>query len=287
MNILVLGGTRFVGVHLVKNLLENNNTVTVATRGITKLPSHTNHLVVNRMDYNSMKSIFKDKIYDVVYDSLAYCSNDVKIALDNIKYKRYIMTSSMAVYNLHQNTVESDFQPQDKKLIWCNREDLPYNKAKQSAECAVVQIYSKQEAVLVRFPFIIGKDDYTKRLYSYVSNIVNEIPMNIDNLNSQMSFITSNEAGRFLSFLSASNITGAINGACSGAISLKEIIDYLEKKLNKKAIISKDGEIGAYNGTDSYSANTDKAMSIGFKFENLHNLIYDLLDYYIYKVKSI
>lgn len=287
MNILVLGGTRFAGVHLVKNLLENNNTVTVATRGITKLPCYTNHLVVNRMDYNSMKSVFKDKIYDVVYDSLAYCSNDVKTALDNIKCKRYIMTSSMAVYNLHQNTIESDFQPQGEKLIWCNREDLPYNKAKQSAECAVVQTYSKQEAVLVRFPFIIGKDDYTKRLYSYVSNIVNEIPMNIDNLNNQMSFITSNEAGRFLSFLSTSNIIGAINGACSGTISLKEIIDYLEKKLNKKAIISKDGETGAYNGTDSYSTNTDKAMSIGFKFENLHNLIYDLLDYYIYEVKSI
>ncbi|MGH4123418.1 MAG: NAD-dependent epimerase/dehydratase family protein [Clostridium sp.] len=33
MNILVLGGTRFFGVHLVDNLLKNGHQVTIANRG--------------------------------------------------------------------------------------------------------------------------------------------------------------------------------------------------------------------------------------------------------------
>lgn len=35
MNILVIGGTRFFGIHMVKELLENGHDVTIATRGKT------------------------------------------------------------------------------------------------------------------------------------------------------------------------------------------------------------------------------------------------------------
>ena len=33
MNVLVLGGTRFFGIHMVNVLLENGHDVTIATRG--------------------------------------------------------------------------------------------------------------------------------------------------------------------------------------------------------------------------------------------------------------
>ncbi len=36
MNMLVLGGTRFTGKHLVNDLLKKNHRVTIATRGIAK-----------------------------------------------------------------------------------------------------------------------------------------------------------------------------------------------------------------------------------------------------------
>ena len=36
MNILVVGGTRLIGKHLVLNLLRNEHVVTIATRGKTK-----------------------------------------------------------------------------------------------------------------------------------------------------------------------------------------------------------------------------------------------------------
>ena len=108
--------------------------------------------------------------------------------------------------------------------------------------------------------------------------------MNIDNLDYQMSYIRSDEAGKFIAFLVDKDINGAINGSAEGTISLKEIIDYVEKKSGTKAIISKEGENAPYNGEPEYSINTDRAKAIGFKFSVLQDWIYELLDYYIESV---
>ena len=107
------------------------------------------------------------------------------------------------------------------------------------------------------------------------------IPMNIDNLDYQMSFIRSDEAGKFIAFLVDKDVTGAINGSAEGTISLKEIIDYVEMKTGVKAIIDKNGDNAPYNEEPEYSINTEKAKALGFKFSVLHDWIYELLDYYV------
>ena len=111
------------------------------------------------------------------------------------------------------------------------------------------------------------------------------IPMNIDNLDYQMGYIRSDEAGKFIAFLVDKDVRGAINGSAEGTISIKEIIDYVEKKTGIKAIIDQEGENAPYNGEPEYSINTDKAKALGFKFSVLQEWIYELLDYYIELVK--
>ena len=110
--------------------------------------------------------------------------------------------------------------------------------------------------------------------------------MHIDNLNCQMGFIRSDEAGRFLAFLAdrandEETDIRAINGCSAGTISLKEILDYVEKRTGKKAVIDSTGEAAPYNGEVEYSINTEKAEKLGFQFSNLYDWIYELLDYYI------
>lgn len=61
----------------------------------------------------------------------------------------------------------------------------------------------------------------------------------------------------------------------------EELINYVEKKINKKAILSKAGEAAPYNNESEYSINTDKAYHLGYEFSNLKDWIYELLDYYI------
>lgn len=99
MKILVLGGTRFFGVHLVEALLEDGHEVTIATRGRMTDPfgSRVERVIVERTDGNAMKEAFRNAWFDVVYDNLAYCSMDVKTALDAVQCGRYVMVSSASV----------------------------------------------------------------------------------------------------------------------------------------------------------------------------------------------
>ena len=284
MKVLVLGGTRFFGVHMVNDLIEKGHEVTIATRG--QAPDDFGDSVMrirlDRTDEDSIKAMISDTHYDVIIDKIAYCSNDVRKLMDNADCDKYIYMSSTAVYDpLHPDTKEDNFDGNSGELIWCDRPDFSYDVVKRHAEYALWQKYSDKKFVAVRYPFVIGKDDYTKRLYFYVEHVLKQMPMKIDNLDNQMSFIRSDEAGKFISFLVDKDFTGAVNGSSRGTISVKQILDYLKQETGMSAVLSEDGDPAPYNGMPEYSINTQKAESLGFEFSDINDWIFGLLDYYI------
>ncbi|MBP5493899.1 MAG: NAD-dependent epimerase/dehydratase family protein [Lachnospiraceae bacterium] len=284
MKILVIGGTRFFGIHMVKELLIKGHEVTIATRGLAsdEFGDTVKRIKFERTNEQSVKEALSGTHYDVVIDKIAYCSNDIKYVMDNVDCDKYIYMSSTSVYNpKHINTVETDFDGLSAELIWCDRAAFPYDEIKRQAEYALWQQYPDKKWIAVRYPFAIGKDDYTKRLLFYVEHVIKGIPMHIDNIDYQMSFIRSDEAGKFIAFLAERDVCGAFNGSSDGTISIREIIDYVETKTGTQAIISEDGDAAPYNGEPEYSINTDKAKALGFEFLNLKDWIYELLDYYI------
>ena len=284
MKILVLGGTRFFGVHMVNDLIEKGHEVTIATRGQTPddFGDSVMRIRLDRTDEDSIKAMISDTHYDVIIDKIAYCSNDVRKLLDNADCDKYIYMSSTAVYDpLHPDTKEDDFDGNSGELIWCDRPDFSYDVVKRHAEYALWQKYSDKKFVAVRYPFVIGKDDYTKRLYFYVEHVLKQMPMKVDNLDNQMSFIRSDEAGKFISFLVDKDFTGAVNGCSRGTVSVKTILDYIEKETGFSAVLSEDGDPAPYNGMPEYSINTQKAESLGFEFTDINDWIFGLLDYYI------
>lgn len=289
MKILVIGGTRFFGIHTVNDLLQKGHDVTIATRGKASdtYGDKVKRIILDRTKEDSVREALSGIHFDVVIDKIAYCSNDIKYVMDVIDCDKYIYMSSTSVYNpKHWNTVEDDFDGVGNELIWCDRKAFPYEGIKRQAEYALWQQYSDRKWIAVRYPFAVGKDDYTKRLLFYVEHTMKSMPMNIDNLDYQMGFIRSDEAGEFISFLVDKDVTGAINGASEGTISLKEIIEYVEDKTGTKAIIDSEGEDAPYNGEPEYSICTDKAKQLGFEFSNLKDWIYELLDYYIQLVEE-
>lgn len=288
MKILVIGGTRFFGIHMVKELLEKGHDVTIATRGLTPddFGDKVKRIVFQRTEEQSVKEALSGTHYDVVIDKIAYCSNDVKYVMDAVDCDKYIYMSSTSVYDPKRvNTLETDFDGTSKELIWCDRLAFPYEQIKRQAEYALWQAYPQKNWIAVRYPFAIGKDDYTKRLLFYVEHVIKGIPMKIDNVDCQMGFIRSDEAGKFLAFLVDKDYRGAINGSAEGTISIREILDYVEKKTGAKAVISEDGEEAPYNGEPEYSINVDKAKALGFEFSVLKDWIYELLDYYVEGVR--
>ena len=287
---MIIGGTRFFGIHMVNELLAKGHDITIATRGkaADDYGNKVKRIILERTNEKSMKNALGNRHYDVVIDKIAYCSNDIKYVMEAADCDRYIYMSSTAVYEpLHINTMESDFNGVSKKLVWCNREDFPYEEIKRQAECALWQVYSDRNWTAVRYPFVIGKDDYTKRLLYYVEHTMKSIPMNIDNLDYQLGFIRSDEAGKFMAFLVDKDFGGAVNGSSKGTISIKEMMEYVEEKTGTKAIIDPSGEEAPYNGVTEYSINTEKAEALGFRFSVLQDWIYELLDYYIQSVASL
>lgn len=112
-------------------LLSKGYQVTIATRGLSvdDLGDKVKRIIIERTHPESL-----EKAFDIIFDNLAYASNDVRYLLDIVNCDRYIMTSPAAVYNKHMDTKENEFDPVNKKLVWCNRRDFPYDEGKHQAE---------------------------------------------------------------------------------------------------------------------------------------------------------
>lgn len=59
----------------------------------------------------------------------------------------------------------------------------------------------------------------------------------------------------------------------------RDELSYVEEKTGHNAIPDERGDNAPYNGEPEYCINTDKAEKLGFRFSNLRDWIYELLDY--------
>ncbi len=287
MKILILGGTRFIGKHLVNELLSKKHDVTIATRGISPddFGNDVERIKLDRYSASELKNNLRGKQFDLTYDSLAYSSNDVKKLLDVLECKRYIMTSTASVYdNLHSRISEAEFNPLGHKLIWCNSGDFDYGETKRQAETALFQEYSTLSAVAVRFPLVIGKDDYTERVEAYVRNILDKTAMNITDGNSQIAFVTVEDAAKALSMLSEVKINGCVNIASDNTFSVNDIIEEVKKLGGCKQNYDTQGMDMPFNGFPEFSLNTAKIKgAIDYRFTDIKAYMPKLIDYYIKK----
>ena len=278
MKVLFIGGNRFFGVHAVKSLIEKGYDVTVANRGNNKddFGESIQRIIFDRYDEESIrKNLIQN--YDVVYDNISYAPNDAKKLLDNIKTEKYIFTSSSAVYNNGLDLVEQDFNPYQYPIVYGDRKDFNYNVGKRNAEAVVFQKYHFP-TIAVRFPVVIGADDYTKRLWAYVDCIKNNKPINVTNPDKKISFITSVHAGDFLAFLADKEYSGPINAAEEGIFAFSEIINIIEEMTGEKAIFNSNGENMPYNECGNCTVNTNKAENLGYKFRPITESFYSIID---------
>lgn len=281
MKVLVLGGTRFFGVHTVRELLAGGHEVTVATRGLTPddFGDAVRRIILDRTNPESMRRALHGRHFDAVIDKIGYCSNDIRYAMDAIDCGRYIYMSTTAVYEpKRMDTREEAFDGMQGELVWCDRQEFPYAEVKRHAERALSQVYGDKPWVAVRYPFVVGMDDYTRRLLFYVEHAMKGIPMHIDNIDAPMGYIRSDEAGKFMAFLVDKAFTGAVNGCSAGAVSLREMLDYVERKTGCKALLDVAGDEAPYNGEPAYSINTRRAEELGFRFSDVRDWMFDLLD---------
>ena len=280
--VLVIGGTRFMGVQLVKKLLALGNDVTIATRGHRKdnFGMYVKRLIMDVSSIDSVKYALKDKKFDVVFDNLAYCSLYVNNILSCVNCDKYIQLSSVEAYaNMKIDMKEDYFNPYNLSVEICDT-SAGYVKGKRQAEAIVYQNYKNIPSVTVRIPYVTKTD----RLFYYCRNIVNQTSMKIDDVSRGFTFIRDTEVGNFLPWIAAQSFTGPINLASDSMVTIKMILDYIETKTNKKAVIDViHGEESPFHvfNEKTFSMNMDKARQIGYNVSHINDWFWRLMDEYI------
>lgn len=191
----------------------------------------------------------------------------------------------MAVYEPALSLKEDDFDSYQYPIVYGDRKDFSYEEGKRLAE-AVLFTYATFPVIAVRFPVVIGENDYTKRLQFYVDHIVKQTPFGVEDIEGRMSFIHEKEAGDFLAWLSTIETEGPINACSNDTISMREVIEYIEEHTGIRAYIeTKRDPIAPYNEILNCTLDNTKAKELGFRFNWVKTNINDVLQYYIEQLR--
>lgn len=283
-NVLVVGGTRFMGVQLVQELINRGNNVTIATRGNKKdsFGMRINRIKMDVSDAESVKAALNGRYFDVVFDNLALDSTNVYNLLSNVKCGKYIQLSSIAAYRTRVvDMKESEFDPYkitaEIKRIQPDYTSSEYSLGKRLAEAIVYQRFGNIKTITVRIPYVTR----TERLYYYCKNVINQVPMNISDISKGFTLVRDTEVGKFLPWIAAQDYTGPINLASEGLVTIKMILDYIEAKTGQAAIIDiVKGSKSLFN-EKTFSLNLDKAKTLGYRTSNINDWFWKLMDEYI------
>ncbi|WHY21203.1 NAD-dependent epimerase/dehydratase family protein [Paenibacillus sp. G2S3] len=284
--ILILGGTRFFGKRLVERLLQDSaNDVTILTRGKTddSFGDRVHRIHADRFQPNELVQAVGDTLWDVVFDNICYSPDEADQArrIFDGKTKRYILTSSLSVYDFSEEALtEEIFDPETYPIRYGGRNDFTYQEGKRLAEAVFMQKATFPVAA-VRFPIVLGIDDYTRRLHFHIEHVRNELPIGVPNPGAQISFIRSDEAADFLYWLGCcSTATGSFNACSDGTVRIKDILTIIEEETGKQAIIQSqtaDEHMSPFGIEQSWFMNTTKAQSAGYKFLNLNVWLPELI----------
>jgi nucleoside-diphosphate-sugar epimerase len=180
MNILIIGGTRFVGYQLVLRLLEVGHRVTILNRGVTRddLGARVQRLVADRTDPQQFARALGQLAFDAVVDFAAYTGDDARHAVELLRGRagHYIFISTGQVYLVRQNCPrparESDYdgtvmpEPADTH----DRDEWLYGVRKRAAEDILAEAWraKKFPATRLRIPMVNGERDYYRRIEGYL-----------------------------------------------------------------------------------------------------------------------
>ena len=163
LNVLVLGGTGFIGPHLVRHAVSRGHRVTIFTRGRHQadLPVGVARLIGDR---NGQLGALEGKRWDAVVDDSATNPDWVRQSAQLLKDAagRYLFTSSTGVYYpyLKRGIDESTVPHVD--LVNPKDPSEQFGVAKARCEREVQQAFGNR-GLIVRPTYIVGPGDTTDR----------------------------------------------------------------------------------------------------------------------------
>ncbi len=221
LNILILGGTIFVGPQIVRSCIRSGHNVTLFNRGLSNPALFPDIPLIrgDRHDGPGSYAPLLDKTWDLVIDVWPEKSRLVDEATAALADYTgwYSFISSIAVYNSYQTiglTEESPIvEPRQDSTLW------DYSEEKVVAEKLVTQRFPDNHTILRPGPIKGWRDPATDLLYWLVRLRDNRDILGPGPGTDPLQFIDVKDVGRLAISLSENNVKGVFN--CSGPLPEK------------------------------------------------------------------
>jgi nucleoside-diphosphate-sugar epimerase len=190
MNILIIGGTRNLGLSLSQELLQVGHRVTIFNRGKTPdtLPDEVERLHGDRTNPAQIQGALAGRKFDVVVDTTLYKEPEaetvVKLLSGNVGH--YIFLSTGQVYLVREG-IERPFTEDDypgrlmppPKSATYGYEEWLYGIDKRKAEDVFFNAWerSKFPFTTLRLPMVNSTRDHFNRLYGYILRLKDQGPV--------------------------------------------------------------------------------------------------------------
>jgi 2'-hydroxyisoflavone reductase len=177
---LVIGGTRFIGRHLVEELLANDYDVTIFNRGNHENPfaedGRVTHVEGDRTDDARLLTAAREVDPDAVFDCVAYYPEDVRTACEAFAdAEAYVCISSGDAYGaevIPKREGETDLRPCDADQA-VDDSGATYGNRKAEGDRAIFAAADRGvRAMSVRPCIVYGPHDYTERLDYWLDRVL-------------------------------------------------------------------------------------------------------------------
>jgi 2'-hydroxyisoflavone reductase len=217
MHVLILGGTWFVGRHVVEALLAAGHSVSVLNRGISpdELPARVERLRGDRDAGAVGLDALRGRTWDACVDVSGYTPRQVRPATELLSGRigRYVFISAVSVYGDPQQAPVTETQPRLPPAS----EDVTevkgstYGPLKVACEDLVQQTYGTKCALL-RPQIAAGPFDPLDRFSYWVRRAAQPGDMLAPgNGSDHLQFIDARDLARFTAIVIANDLSGSFN----------------------------------------------------------------------------
>ena len=226
LNILILGGTSFLGPHQIAYALNRGHSVTTFTRGKTtpkfnaEVFSKVESLIGDRE--NNLEAL-KGRKWDVVIDNSGrkakWTEDTAKLLVDNVD--TYMYTSSISVYYPFTG---NDFSEERDLVIEMpidasedEKRTYDFGIMKAQSELAAKKYYGEERTIVVRPTLLVGPGDRTDRFPYWMVRLEKGgeviLPGRADEV---VQYIDIRDIAEWMIRLAENNAIGTYNGSGPG-----------------------------------------------------------------------
>jgi 2'-hydroxyisoflavone reductase len=231
-SILILGGTAFLGPHIVERALARGHSVTLFNRGKTR-PELFPNVEKLRGDRDGQLDALKDRKWDVCVDTSGYVPRIVKLSAELLapNIKQYIFISSVSVY-ADGAPVGADENAKLETIADPTSEDIKGNNFKNYGALKALSEKAAEAAMPgrvanIRPGLIVGPGDPTGRFTHWPTRLAEggEVLCPGDGT-TPVQWVDSRDLGNWIVHLIEQNTTGTMNAlGPERRVTMKEVID--------------------------------------------------------------